>query len=127
MTTHTPDPLKDAILAAEMQVWQALVAGDAGADAALLCDSFLGVYADGFADKAAHTGQLADGPSIKTFALHDVQVRALGVNHALIAYQADFTRINSKSAERMYVSSVWERRGETWINLFSQDTSYVAA
>ena len=47
----------------ETQVWQALVDGDAAADAALLADDFLGVSPTGFAGKAEHAGLLAGGVS----------------------------------------------------------------
>lgn len=125
MNDDSPDPLHDAILARETQVWQALVDGDADADAAALASEFLGVYADGFADKTDHVAQLAAGPTVVRFALSQVSVRALGADHALIAYRADFQR-RVGLAEVMFVGSIWEKRAGDWINIFSQDTPHVA-
>ena len=62
MADKSDTNLLTEITALERQVWDALVTGDINADAALLCDSFLGVYSDGFAQKADHTGQLISGP-----------------------------------------------------------------
>ena len=110
------------IEACERAVWQALVAGDAAADAAALAADFLGLYPDGFAGRADHAGQLAQGPTVVRFALSGVQVRALGPDHALIAYRADYTRKGRDAVEAMYVSSIWRRAGAGWKNVFSQDT-----
>lgn len=120
----------DEILAAETAVWQALARGDTEADERALAEDFLGVYPDGFAGRAAHVGQLAHGPTVADFTLSDVRVRALGPDHAMIAYRAAYRR--TRGAERdhapetlpetMYVSSIWRRAGGGWVNLFSQDT-----
>ncbi|MEM9785129.1 MAG: nuclear transport factor 2 family protein [Pseudomonadota bacterium] len=110
--------LLDELAQCETAVWQALVDGHAAADASALHDRFLGVYPSGFADKAAHVGQLADGPTIARFALSDLR---LGPDHALLSYHARFCRPHGKD-EEMYVSSVWMRSDTGWRNLFSQDT-----
>lgn len=110
------------LLAAETAVWQALVAGDAAADRALLAADFLGVYPDGFAGCEAHVAQLAAGPTVARFRLSDARALALGEGHALLAYRADYRRIGRSDDEAMYVSSVWRRGPEGWRNLFSQDT-----
>ncbi|MCV6585143.1 MAG: nuclear transport factor 2 family protein [Marinibacterium sp.] len=106
----------------ETAVWRALQDGDSAADARLLAADFLGVYSDGFADRSDHIAQLAQGPSIAAFSLHDLQARPLGADHALLSYRARFRRIGRSADEEMYVSSVWERAGAGWVNLFSQDT-----
>ncbi len=51
-----PAPDVAEILMLENSVWDALVTGDGQADAALLDDTFLGVYETGFSDKAGHVG-----------------------------------------------------------------------
>ncbi len=107
----------------ETEVWQALVSGEAERDAALLSDAFLGVYADGFATKADHVGQLSDGPTILTFSIDDARVMAVGADHALLSYCATFTRVGRDASDVMYVSSLWRRQNERWINVFSQDTA----
>lgn len=115
--------LTQTIRAQETRVWQALVEGNAAADDAALASDFIGVYADGFAGKTDHVGQLADGPTVTHYSLSDVRVRAMGADHALISYQADFTWSGRQIPERMFVSSIWQRDREGWINIFSQDTS----
>jgi hypothetical protein len=114
--------LLSAVMAAETRVWQALVTGDAGADEAALAETFLGVYPSGFAGRADHVGQLANGPTVARFELSDARVKPLGDAHALLSYCADFQRVGRPSSERMYVSSIWQRQVGDWINIFSQDT-----
>lgn len=109
------------IEAAERAVWAALVAGDAAADEALLSPDFLGAYPDGFANRAAHAAQLVGGPSVETYSLSDITVRALGPHHALIAYRADYTR-PGMAAAAMLIGSIWRRDATGWVNVYSQDT-----
>lgn len=110
------------LLAHETRVWQALVAGDPAADAALLAAGFTGLYPDGFAGRADHAGQLAQGPTVATFTLTQARVLELAPDVALLAYHARYTRPKGGAAEQMWVSSIWQRAGAGWINIFSQDT-----
>ncbi|MCC1494449.1 nuclear transport factor 2 family protein [Cognatishimia sp. F0-27] len=111
------------LLHMERRVWAALVAGDAQADAALLSDRFLGVYGDGFTAKADHVAQLASGPSIAFFELDAARAMDLGERVALLSYRARFRRAATGAEEEsMYVSSIWQRDHDGWVNLFSQDT-----
>jgi len=119
--TNAPD-LEDIIIACERKVWDALVAGDKDADAAMLADSFLGIYPDGFAKKADHVGQLANGPSVTRYTMHDHHVRPLGATFAVLSYRAEFERVSASAPEAMYVTSIWENRNDTWVNILSQDT-----
>ncbi|MFP3386935.1 nuclear transport factor 2 family protein, partial [Tritonibacter sp. SIMBA_163] len=72
------DGLLQALSAGERAVRGALVPGDADADAALLCERFLGVYSSGFADRADHRAQLHHGPTVEADDLTELQARALG-------------------------------------------------
>lgn len=114
--------LLEELTECETRVWDALVSGNAGADAAALSEDFLGVYPDGFSDKATHVGQLASGPTVARFQLDQLQVIPLGSSHALLAYRARYQKVGKVMEEHMYVSSVWQRDGVGWINIFSQDT-----
>jgi len=106
----------------ETTVWDALVSGDIEADSAALHQSFLGVHRIGISPKSGHVSQLENGPTIKSFALSDLHARYLGDDHALLSYRADFTRAQCNDQEIMYVSSIWQRTLDGWINIFSQDT-----
>ncbi|GHE00474.1 hypothetical protein U879_12585 [Defluviimonas sp. 20V17] len=112
----------DTILGLERRVWAALVAGDAAVDAELLEDGFLGLYTTGFADKAEHVGQLANGPTVLRYALSGSRVLELAPGVVLHAYRAEFTRVGQSTPEAMYVASVWRRGAQGWRNIFSQDT-----
>ena len=123
MTSLPSDHLLRDLTSCERQVWDALVQGDAEADAALLCKSFLGVYGTGFAGKADHTGQLEHGPTVQTYELSQLTARALGPGYAVLSYHARFQRCGRLTAEDMYVSSIWQRTDNGWVNIFSQDTA----
>jgi hypothetical protein len=113
----------DELLGLETEVWQALVDGDADADAGLLAADFLGVYPTGFAGRDDHVGQLASGPTVRSFELGEVRMLAVSETAALLAYRAVYVRADPGSQpESMYVSSLWCRRGEGWVNVFSQDS-----
>ncbi len=123
MTPHQDDlDLLKELLACEIKVWEALVAGDTEEDAAALDDSFLGLYSDGYSDKAAHVAQLDNGPTVKKFTLSQHRVLILGKDHAMLCYHAKFQRCGHQNCESMWVSSVWQRANAGWINIFSQDT-----
>jgi hypothetical protein len=106
----------------EALVWDALVNGDFETDSAALHRDFLGVYPDGFANKSDHVDQLNDGPSVVRYALSDFRLRKLGHDHAVLSYRADYLRTGKIAKEAMYVSSIWQREADGWLNILSQDT-----
>ena len=106
----------------ERQVWDALVAGDADADRALLADGFLGVYPSGFGDRAGHVALLADGPTVADYEIVEPRVVRVASDHVLVAYRARYRRPDRDAAEEMYVSSLWSLVERRWYNVFSQDT-----
>jgi hypothetical protein len=122
----TPSPgqgdLLASVLEAETRVWQALLAGDAAADHALLAQGFLGVYPTGFAGRDDHAAQLAAGPSVAAYRIGEARGLDLSPGLFLLAYHVRFLRQGGTGWEAMYVSSLWQRQGGGWINLFSQDT-----
>ena len=115
--------LLDVLEHCERAVWDALVTGDQQADAAALHPDFLGVYADGFAGKADHVRQLDRGPTVARYRLSDLRVLPLGGDHAVLSYRADFFRTGHADEEAMFVSSIWQRAGQGWVNVISQDTA----
>ena len=82
----------------EREVWEALANGDGEADGRLLSDDFLGVYTVGFADRAAHVAQLADGPTVSEFSLGEARLMVLADDMVLLAYRAQFTRPGEDAA-----------------------------
>ncbi len=106
----------------ETKVWQALVEGDEAVDVQHLSSDFLGVYPSGFASRADHAGQLADGPSVTSYELHDARLLAVADDVTMLSYHAVFTRTGGTEPAAMYVSSLWCWRNDTWVNTFSQDT-----
>ena len=120
--TQAIDAQFPGLLAHEKQVWQALIDGDAGADRDLLRPDFIGVYPSGMTGRAGHVAQVRDGPSITSYRLSELRAFAVGKAHAMLCYRADFTRAGAGADAAMYVSSLWQREGQGWRNLFSQDT-----
>ncbi len=112
----------DTFVTLESAVWEALRTGDAAADRALLSDDFLGVYTSGFADRDDHAGELAHGPTVAEFAIHDARVLTIADGHVMLSYRAVFRRVDRAEPETQYISSLWSLRGDRWLNVFSQDT-----
>jgi hypothetical protein len=120
------------LLELETAVWEALVDGDAEADAQLLTEDFLGVYPNGFAGRDDHAGQLAGGPTVQRFAVSDARLVVVSDTAVLLVYRATYERPARREGEQpveesMYVSSLWCERDGTWRNVFSQDTPATGA
>jgi hypothetical protein len=111
-------------VALERQVWDALRRGDGKADGRLLADSYLGVYESGFAAKAEHVAQVSSGPAVTEFELLTPRLMRLSPVLALLAYEARWRGRNGRS-RAAYITSIWERGGEGWRNIFSQDTERI--
>ncbi len=113
-------------LGLEKQVWGASMRGDAGADRRLLAGDFLGVYAAGRAGREVHAAQLDNGPTVASYRLSGEQVMELAPGLLLLSYRAEFTVPGATETHRMLVTSIWQRRGGEWLNVFSQDTEVIA-
>lgn len=125
MVEPADEGLLAELLACESRVWDALVAGDAQADGRALTQDFLGVYPDGFSGRTAHMGQLDRGPTVVRYALSQARLLPLAPDLVLIAYRADLLRPGKSADDAMYISSIWRRMGDGWLNLFSQDTPVI--
>jgi catechol 2,3-dioxygenase-like lactoylglutathione lyase family enzyme len=109
----------------ESQVWDALAAGDAAADEALLTADFVGVYPTGFAGRSDHVGDLTGGPTVASYSINDARLVRVSGSAVLLCYRADYHRASadgSRAEETMYISSLWIERDGNWRNVFSQDT-----
>ncbi|HEY7628278.1 MAG TPA: nuclear transport factor 2 family protein [Ilumatobacteraceae bacterium] len=114
-----------AFLELETMVWEALRNGDADADARLLAPDFVGLYSTGFANRSEHVGQLAGGPTVADYELHEPRLVVVSADDVLLCYRADWHRLTAGGRgrrESMYVSSLWSNRTGQWVNVFSQDT-----
>ena len=121
---HTDDLQR--FLRLETAVWNALLMGDPAADAKLLDEAFLGVYASGFASKAEHVAQLENGPTIERFELSEARIKTLAPDLVLLSYRAQYVRKEPRSTKEshvMYVTSIWRQVAAHWLNVFSQDTN----
>ncbi|MFD4007179.1 DUF4440 domain-containing protein [Brachybacterium paraconglomeratum] len=117
----SPDDVQ-FFLALEEQVWQAQVTADAAAERELLPPDFLGVDTGGFNDLERHLAQLAEGPITADFALSGAQLLRVGEDAVLLSYRADARAPGEQAAETFFITSLWQRRGDRWWNIFSQDT-----
>lgn len=115
-------PGLDLLLELEHAVWRALLDGAPDDDQRLLSADFLGVYPTGYADRSDHVGQLAGGPTVAEYALSDARLVEVSDGAAILVYRASYRRPERSDREEMYVSSLWCRRDDGWVNTFSQDT-----
>ncbi|GAA3924109.1 DUF4440 domain-containing protein [Microbacterium invictum] len=111
----------------ELRVWDALADGDAAADHELLSSDFVGVYPTGFAGKADHAAQLADGPTVASYAITEARFMKVSPDAIMLSYCAEYRRPDRSEPEAMYVSSLWQQRDGRWWNTFSQDSPVGAA
>jgi len=113
------------IINLETQVWESLKTGNAVLDAKMLADNFLGLYPTGFAGKQDHCDQLKDGPTVASYEILNPRLIEFTPDILLLTYLAHWSRIKKGKTEKpelMYISSIWQRFGNEWKNIFSQDT-----
>jgi len=109
----------------ERQVWEALKNGDVNADANLLSDDFLGVDETGISSKEAHLEQLRNGPVISSYEISSAQLIQLGPEIVSLTYSATaiFLKNETQDTQNLFfITSIWARRLDKWVNIFSQDT-----
>jgi len=109
----------------ERQVWEALKNGDVNADANLLSDDFLGVYEAGISSKEDHLEQLRNGPVVSSYEIGSAQLIQLGPEIVSLTYSATaiFLKNETQDTQNLfYITSIWARRLNKWVNIFSQDT-----
>ena len=117
--------LIEECLKLETKVWEALKSGDAVLASNMLANNFLGLYPTGFATGQDHCDQLKNGPTVSTYEIINPRLVELVPDMVLLAYLAQWSRITDGhpgKPERMYISSIWQRFGQEWKNIFSQDT-----
>ena len=109
----------------EIQVWEALKSGDKNANSKLLSDDFLGVYETGLGSKEDHLELLRNGPIISCYEIGSSQLIQLGPEIASLTYSATAKFLKNEGKDTqvlLYITSIWARRLNKWVNIFSQDT-----
>ena len=117
--------LAELISKQEIGVWEALKKKDKLADRNLLAEDFIGVYKDGFGNRAEHIAQIDDKYQLTEYKLENVRVLMISADSAMIVYRATCSATGtwaSDCAQPMYISSLWIRQDSNWVNVFSQDT-----
>ena len=112
-------------LGLEIQVWEALKNGDKNANYNLLSDDFLGVYETGLSSKEDHLELLRNGPIVSCYEIGSSQLIQLGPEIACLTYSATATFLKNEEKDTqvlLYITSIWARRLNKWVNIFSQDT-----
>ncbi len=116
-------------LGLETQVWESLRSGDYASSAHLIGDDFLGVYPIGFVTRDEQKAALVNrGPMVAAYELHDARLVIVSDGDVLLCYRANSRPIGTDEEKPMattYISSLWSKRGEEWLNVFSQDTTAV--
>ena len=112
-------------LGLEMQVWEALKTGDKNTNSNLLSDDFLGVYETGLSSKNDHLELLQNGPIILCYKIGPSQLIQLGPETVSLTYSATATFLENDKQNTetlLFITSIWTRRLNKWVNIFSQDT-----
>jgi hypothetical protein len=118
--------LTELIRKQEIGVWEALKNKDKVADRNLLTEDFIGVYKDGFGNRAEHIAQIDDKYQLTEYKLENVRVLMIAADSAMIVYRATCRAAGTWAndcAQPMYISSLWISQDSKWVNVFSQDTS----
>ena len=124
--TAASKELADVIRTQEIGVWEALKKKDKAADRTLLADDFVGVYKEGVGNKIEHIAQIDADYQLSEYTLDHVRVLTVSKDAAMIVYRATCRATGTWAndcAQPMFISSLWLNRGDTWVNVFSQDTS----
>jgi ketosteroid isomerase-like protein len=118
-----PDPLQEQIVAHERSGLDALKIGDLATFAASTADDAVFVDSHGPASKAEVVEHTA-GFHLHDYTMSDVRFVPVSADSGLIVYTlAESGESHGKEfTARVYVSSLWIRRGGKWVCAFSQET-----
>jgi hypothetical protein len=123
--------VRGQIMDLDRQVWEAAKRRDAASVRNLLADDALDVGENGIWDKersAESISSLEKHPNIEltAYSLSDWQFRRASGDVIVVAYKASMTSTsNGQQLPRRveYVSEVWVRRTNTWLNLLFHNTT----
>jgi hypothetical protein len=126
--TTSAAPAKDALVTLEKSAYEAWKSKDAKFWGTFLSDKFIGYGPFGRLDKASATKQYTGTDcEIKSYALSDEQVQALGNDAALITHKTtvDGTCNGQTVPPSSWVASVYVRDGDTWKGAFHAEAPVV--
>jgi ketosteroid isomerase-like protein len=123
MPASSQDALRDQIVAQERAGLEALKTGDLTTFGASTAEDAIFVDAHGPATKAEvmeHTAAFR----LTDYTMADVKFRPLSAESGLIVYMLteSGTSHGKDFSARVYVSSLWRKRGGKWLCEFSQET-----
>lgn len=117
------DSLEQQIVSKEREGLEALKTGNVERFGNLTADDAVFVDSEGPADKAQVLKNVA-GFSLTEYSMENIQFVPISANSGLITYRITEKGVShdKEFAGHAYVSSVWARRGDKWVCLFSQET-----
>lgn len=77
------------------------------------------MYPTGFANRADHAVQLADGPTIASYSITEAKLIEVSTDAAMLRDRAIYQRPHRSVGESMFISSLWLRKDGRWRNAFS--------
>ena len=84
-----------------------------------------GVYETGLSSKEDHLELLRNGPIISCYEIGSSQLIQLGPETVSLTYSATATFLENDKQNTetlLFITSIWTRRLNKWVNIFSQDT-----
>lgn len=121
-------PTKDALMTLEKSAYEAWKTKDAKFWDPFLTDNFVGFGATGRMDRAAAIKQYSGADcEVKSYALSDEQMTAVGADAAIITYKAtyDGTCGGQKLPAQVWAAGVYVRSGDKWKGAFHAETPII--
>lgn len=123
--TSADSPLKDMFEAKIKTEWEAIKNKDKKAYGDLLDDDYQGVETDGQGErnKLQAMNELVD-TNVTNYTLWGMKVTPLGSDAAFVIYEVtmQFPPKSPIHFSRVYIGSLWVKRGEQWKELHYQET-----
>ena len=100
----------------ETETWSAFKAKNVSEIRSLFAPDFVGLYADGTHDLAREL-QALQHVTIRNYELSDFKSKAVDADDVLLTYAADLDALadGKPVTERLWMASLWHRRGGHWL------------
>jgi hypothetical protein len=113
------------LVAREQASWDLAIHHDTAAYTALHAPEFIAVGPTGVTDRrTAESSALDTNVHFAHYALTDFHVARIAARTALVTYRVRASGLDHGKPFTLdsYVSSLWSKHGDTWLNLFYQST-----